>query len=59
MSVWDDLATCPECWAGKHGNCDGVALDQETDRETECRCDARDHEPDDGGMPALTSDHAW
>lgn len=57
MSVHDDEATCPECAAGKHGNCDGTALDSLTDRLTECRCQARGHEPDDEPLMGWRSDH--
>ncbi len=29
---------CPECKAGKHGNCDGTTLDLESDCVEACRC---------------------
>lgn len=29
---------CPECVAGKHGNCAKVALDQATDEFVPCEC---------------------
>lgn len=31
------LAVCPECEQGKHGNCDGTALD-EHDEIVGCQC---------------------
>lgn len=31
-------STCPECAAGKHRACDGVAWDFEADAETACTC---------------------
>lgn len=34
---------CPECLAGKHGNCDGTTLDPATDDITTCPCGANDH----------------
>jgi hypothetical protein len=34
---------CPECRAGKHGNCDGGAWDWETDAAVPCRCAMNDH----------------
>lgn len=30
---------CPECKAGKHGNCDGTAWDDDKDDFTTCGCD--------------------
>lgn len=39
------LAACPECLAGKHGNCDGSALEVETDEIVECACFTFDHDP--------------
>lgn len=35
--------TCPECTAGKHGNCSGDAWDDEEDRPTICDCYEADH----------------
>lgn len=32
------VAVCPECAAGKHGNCDGSAWDFLTDEPTSCPC---------------------
>jgi len=32
------VPVCPECRAGKHGNCDGTALDTKTDEITTCIC---------------------
>ena len=29
---------CPECRVGKHGNCDGRALDETTDEIVDCDC---------------------
>jgi hypothetical protein len=29
---------CPECRAGKHRNCDGIALDERTDELVDCTC---------------------
>lgn len=29
---------CPECVAGKHRNCDGIALDETTDTFATCCC---------------------
>ncbi|MGX9346625.1 DUF4326 domain-containing protein [Microbacterium sp. KNMS] len=29
---------CPECKAGKHGNCDGTAWDDDADTLTTCTC---------------------
>jgi len=34
---------CPECLAGKHGNCDGRAWDQAEDRYTRCPCAEAKH----------------
>jgi hypothetical protein len=34
---------CPECAAGKHGNCDGTALDTATDEFVPCPCASADH----------------
>lgn len=31
---------CPECYAGKHGNCTGWVLDDH-DNEAECTCICR------------------
>jgi hypothetical protein len=36
---------CPECKAGKHGNCDGISWDLEQDVQAICTCSARKHEP--------------
>lgn len=32
-------ATCPECRAGKHRNCDGQAWDDAADAPTACACE--------------------
>jgi len=32
-------AVCPECVQGKHGNCDGTALDRATDEVGACECE--------------------
>jgi hypothetical protein len=37
------IATCPECAAGKHGNCDGTAWDDAADRVTSCACEFASH----------------
>jgi hypothetical protein len=37
-------AICPECKAGKHGNCDGMAWDFKRDQEAECFCAEEGHE---------------
>jgi len=34
MTAW----ICPECVAGKHGNCNGQAWDREKDEPTTCAC---------------------
>lgn len=34
---------CPECLQGKHGNCDGTALDEEHDEITLCACNEAGH----------------
>lgn len=31
-------AICPECDQGKHVNCTGWAIDEETDRVIDCSC---------------------
>lgn len=31
---------CPECKAGKHNNCNGVAWDTKHDQPTNCDCEA-------------------
>lgn len=37
---------CPECRSGKHGNCDGTALDEAADDIVECTCPpAFGHDP--------------
>lgn len=47
MSEW----ICPECRAGKHGNCDGSAWDDLRDAITECGCSHGTAEPGvDGGV---------
>ena len=44
---------CPECAAGKHGNCDGHTWDEATDGLVTCPCKkaghAERHDPDDDG----------
>lgn len=35
--------SCPECEAGKHGNCDGTSWDNELDHEIPCPCEQRGH----------------
>jgi hypothetical protein len=32
------VQVCPECRAGKHGNCDGTAWDETADRLVDCPC---------------------
>jgi hypothetical protein len=39
------VAICPECVAGKHINCDGIAWDLDTDGPTICSCPATDKHP--------------
>ena len=34
---------CPECVAGKHGNCDGVAYNGAIDQEVDCVCPDASH----------------
>lgn len=34
---------CPECAAGKHGNCDGTSWDASTDTPTTCTCHEMGH----------------
>lgn len=41
----EELQTCPECRAGKCGNCDGGAWDRAEDKPCDCRCALRGHEP--------------
>lgn len=36
--------TGPDCRDGKHGACDGRALDEHTDDITDCRCDCHQQE---------------
>lgn len=36
-------ADCPECKAGKHGNCDGTAMDINDDL-VPCACASRGHD---------------
>lgn len=36
---------CPECATGKHGNCDGTAWDNKSDRRCDCACALLDHDP--------------
>lgn len=38
---------CPECRAGKHGNCDGYAWDDQLDEPTACSCDVALHPTSD------------
>lgn len=33
-----DRPVCPECKAGKHGNCEGITWDFDTDTLTTCGC---------------------
>jgi hypothetical protein len=35
----DRPEVCPECRAGKHGNCPGWALDEVNDELIDCPCD--------------------
>ncbi|MEV8269128.1 histone-like nucleoid-structuring protein Lsr2 [Microbacterium oleivorans] len=39
-------AVCPECVAGKHGNCDGTAWDLAEDQPTTCSCTHPENAPD-------------
>lgn len=41
---------CPECRAGKHRNCDGVALDERTDEIVPCTCPPAFGHPPRGGQ---------
>lgn len=34
---------CPECYQGKHDNCDGTTWDEPTDGEAVCPCHNRGH----------------
>ncbi len=42
----DDPGPCPECAAGKHGNCDGTTWDAdlEVDGPADCPCYVGDHQ---------------
>lgn len=46
---------CPECFAGKHQNCDGTAWDTEKDAPTRCLCSHSTVAP--GGL--IKEDYAW
>lgn len=37
---------CPECLAGKCGNCDGTTCDNHKDEPTVCPCYSAGHEPE-------------
>jgi hypothetical protein len=39
----DPTHVCPECRAGKHGNCDGDAWCNVFDEVVPCQCGAPDH----------------
>ena len=43
----DPHYTCPECFAGKHRNCDGTALDFVHDLITKCWCYLHAHDPEE------------
>lgn len=45
-TVYDTLPppTCPECLAGKHVNCDGLAWDPVADDTTTCGCTEETHD---------------
>lgn len=36
-----NIEPCPECKAGKHGNCDGLTWDVASDEEALCPCEER------------------
>lgn len=38
-----EQAICPECTAGKCGNCDGTALNPTTDLIVDCECASSAH----------------
>lgn len=38
-----ETSPCPECVAGKHGNCDGTTWDQESDMYGACPCFDQGH----------------
>jgi len=40
----EERPVCPECVAGKHGNCTSQAWSDITDTPTHCRCWANGHE---------------
>lgn len=42
-NITPEEPVCPECRAGKHGNCDGSAWDDELDMLTECACAEAGH----------------
>ena len=44
---------CPECAAGKHGNCDGGAWCLVDDGPTPCSCAGAGHQPADRSLRAL------
>ena len=39
----DFVGACPECVAGKHGNCDGTTWDDVADAPADCPCAAEGH----------------
>jgi hypothetical protein len=39
----DGVLPCPECLAGKHGNCDGTTWDTVADEPADCPCAANEH----------------
>lgn len=43
LTVSRDPILCPECRAGKHGNCDGNAWDFDKDSPAHCECRSRQH----------------
>ena len=37
------IPDCPECHAGKHGNCNGVTWDNDADDFAPCPCEQNGH----------------
>lgn len=37
------MIICPECQAGKHVNCDGIAYDFDKDELAQCECQKAGH----------------
>lgn len=45
VGSWPPPARCPECVAGKHGNCDGTTWDEAADAPGSCPCADAGHTP--------------